>query len=39
VVVSGVPILTAITFRASGLWGAHDALPPHPADVDPLPLS
>jgi hypothetical protein len=37
-VVSGVPILTAITFRAGGLWGAHDALLPS-ADVDPLPVS
>ncbi len=37
-VVSGVPILTAITFRESGLWGAHDALPvpPHAPDVTQL---
>jgi hypothetical protein len=27
-VVSGVLMLTAITFRASGLWGAHDVLTP-----------
>jgi hypothetical protein len=35
-VVSGVPILTAITFRAGTLWGAILALVPGQADVVPL---
>jgi hypothetical protein len=35
-IVSGVPILTAITFRGSALWGAILALVPGQADVVPL---
>jgi hypothetical protein len=35
-VVSGIPILTAITFRGSTLWGAIWALVPGQADVVPL---
>jgi hypothetical protein len=36
VIVSGVPILTAITFRGTALWGAILALVPGGADVVPL---
>jgi hypothetical protein len=35
-IVSGVPILTAITFRGTTLWGAILALVPGAADVVPL---
>jgi hypothetical protein len=35
-VVSGIPILTAITFRGSTLWGSILALVPGQADVVPL---
>ena len=36
VVVDGIPILTAIAFRGSTLWGASFALVPGLADVTPL---
>jgi hypothetical protein len=35
-VVSGIPILTAIAFRGTTLWGAILALVPGQADVVPL---
>ena len=35
-IVSGIPILTAIAFRGSALWGASWSLVPGLADVAPL---
>ena len=31
-------MLTSIVYRGGALWGAHHALIPGVADVDPLPL-